>query len=851
MLMFSINGAVIPAKTIVRGRACNADGTGAGGVIVRLFEEKRLKGYATSASDGTFEIKTDTILAPARLVFISLKHAPAEYHLEDISAPVEVLLQPKAFELQEVVVKAPERRVKGDTIVYDVAAMTKAGDRTIEDIIKKIPGIQIDESGGIKYDGESINHFYIEGLDLMGKNYMVATRNISPSDISSVSVYQRHQSKKVLQGREDSKKAALNLKLKKNRMLKPLGYVSAGAGCGSEALWSGTLYGMLIAPGSQTIVSAGGNNTGNVPATVHTGGSAGNPFGDTPFGSPSIKTERYVENRSMNATVNNLLRLSHDLTMTVNADYGNDCRGFDGFTSTEYLSPDLLNTVYSETADNSLRRNIVNASAKIENNSRTLFLSDVASFSGNFGRNSYLVTSDAEMRQRQESDRYRFSNIFNTIIRRGRRFYEIESETNYDNYPLMMMQAMNAVTAQNVVRQDVTCRVFHNREHTSFSWDIGLSSAIGLDLSFEAECNEFSSGGTAITYGESVNNLSGHNIVSAISPFFNLRKGRLRWKTRLPVSLYNMRYNDKTDGTRYSFDRVFVDFSSSLSFKYCPASFWELSISHTNKVGDMTDFIDNPIYTTFRNSRTMGTGRLERGHDNTVRGAYIFKNFINEFYLTARMLYKKTESNSLPVNNAGETGTSSSWVKMNSKGSTSSLSFDATKRVRDWHTTFNLSANIMMTDRERIRSDVKLDVRSTTYIFSGKIDTYQFDDLVSAAITGSYSLQHQSFGGVMPVNSQNELMLTGKATVHPVKNLDIYVSANYSRVKLGESNYKSNTFLDAGARYSFRKIELELAARNLTDMRRYYYTIYRSLDLTYNSYSLRPLEVMLTAKYKF
>ncbi len=65
-------------------------------------------------------------------------------------------------------VKAPERRVKGDTIVYDVAAMTKAGDRNIEDVIKKIPGIQVDDSGGISYDGEPINHFYIEGLDLMG-----------------------------------------------------------------------------------------------------------------------------------------------------------------------------------------------------------------------------------------------------------------------------------------------------------------------------------------------------------------------------------------------------------------------------------------------------------------------------------------------------------------------------------------------------------------------------------------------------------------------------------------------------------------------------------------------------------
>lgn len=108
--------------------------------------------------------------------------------------------------------------------------MTKAGDRTIEDIIRKIPGIQIDDSGGISYDGLSINHFYIEDMDLMGKNYTVASRSINPDDISTVSVYERHQDKRVLQGKQEAEKASLNLKLKKGRMLKPLGYLKGG-GC--------------------------------------------------------------------------------------------------------------------------------------------------------------------------------------------------------------------------------------------------------------------------------------------------------------------------------------------------------------------------------------------------------------------------------------------------------------------------------------------------------------------------------------------------------------------------------------------------------------------------------------------
>ena len=179
--------------------------------------------------------------------FISQKHETLSYPLDSIPEYVKIYLTRKDFVLQEVVVKAPERRIKGDTIIYDVAALTKAGDRTIEDIIRKIPGIQIDDSGGISYDGLSINHFYIEDMDLMGKNYTVASRSINPDDISTVSVYERHQDKRVLQGKQEAEKAVAQPQIEKGEDAEAVG-LSQGwcLSVGSSALWDGDLYGMLI-----------------------------------------------------------------------------------------------------------------------------------------------------------------------------------------------------------------------------------------------------------------------------------------------------------------------------------------------------------------------------------------------------------------------------------------------------------------------------------------------------------------------------------------------------------------------------------------------------------------------------
>ena len=429
--------------------------------------------------------------------------------------------------------------------------------------------------------------------------------------------------------------------------------------------------------------------------------------------------------------------------------------------------------------------------------------------------------------------------------------YEVESDTWFDNRPLLTMRATDRATGETTVRQDVSASTFHNRERTAFSRELGERSTLGAALEFEADRDAFRSYGLALPDAESRNDLSGHRIVSTVSPWYKLRWRGMTWTTTVPVRLYNLKYGDILDGGVYRHDRVYVDLRSALTYKCRQASFWEVSASHTNRIGDMTDFIDNPVYTTFRNSRTMGTGSLRRGRDDKVQADYSYKNFTDGFYLNAMASYSRTESNMLSVYNAGASGTSTSFRDIRSKGTTTNLLLNMTKQMRRWHTTFNVSANMLMSDRESMRSGVRMDVRSTAWIFTGKIDTYQFGDILTASARGSYSLQRQTFGDAIPSNSFNDLSLNLHLGVYPVRKLEIYGSASYSKVKIGEDNYKENVFVDVGVRWSSRRVELELAARNLTDMRRYEYTYYHTLDVTRNSYSLRPREFLLTLKYSF
>lgn len=77
----------------------------------------------------------------------------------------------------------------------------------------------------------------------------------------------------MLKDVEFTDRAALNLTLKKKRMLRPIGFVKAGGGAGDRMLYDADVYGMLISPTNQSLLAAGGNNAGRDYGTMsETGG---------------------------------------------------------------------------------------------------------------------------------------------------------------------------------------------------------------------------------------------------------------------------------------------------------------------------------------------------------------------------------------------------------------------------------------------------------------------------------------------------------------------------------------------------------------------------------------------------
>ncbi|MDE6096453.1 MAG: hypothetical protein K2G52_09725 [Muribaculaceae bacterium] len=843
------------ADVNIKGKVSDLDGTPLQGIMMRLYQGDKIKAFTNSRRDGTFLLKTDSIPLPAKISFASKNYAPSEIWIDNTSDSVFAILEPQQFMLQEVVVKVPHARLKGDTITYDVASYTNPSDRSIEDVIKKLPGIEVTENGTIIYDGEPINNFYIEGLNLMGNNYAVASQNISPGDISSISIYERHQSKKALKGISNTKSAALNLKLKKGRMLKPVGYANAGAGYGDGLLWTGQIYSMLISPSNQTIISAQGNNTGknyiNSDRKTSSPNPASSTFSMTPFGTPKIATQRYINNKSAYFTANSIFKLKDDLTFTVNSSYGLDHDGFDGASLTEYLASGRNDLLYEEKVDNSIKKHIVSASAKIEQNSDKIYIKDQFDFNGSFNHNDYGIVNSSAINQNLRNRNFNFSNDFNIIIRKGENVVNIKSETQYRNTPLSTISAYDPLAGTSSMYQNVEGKSFHNRETTGFSRKISRKSSVGTDITFQADYDSFLSYGIKSEDSPQCNDLSGHNIAASASPFYKYLMGRHSIILTIPIEWINLKYTDIVNEATHRFNKIYINGDLDIFIKMNQFNWLSLNAAWRHSTGDIRNFIENPVFTTFRSSRTLGNGALMQTLSKSASASYTHRNPIESFYLRGVFSFSRKESNYLSVYNVDQSGTSNSSLNSDTHTDISNLMINASKSINRIATRVSLNLTGVWIQRESMRSSSLIDISNSTYIATLSGETRQWNDRLSLSANISYSISHQSFGGAIPSNDLSELSFNGKISLFPMKKLEIYSRIFFNRSQLEENNFKSNLFIDAGIKYSVKKFDIELTACNLTDMRRYEYTLYQSLDLSTYSYSLRPMEAILSLRYNF
>ena len=294
-----------------------------------------------------------------------------------------VFMKPSTVALREVQIKAPPISARNDTLVYRVSAFTKAGDRHLEDVLKRLPGVKVSANGTVSIQGKAINKFYIEGMDLMGNNYNQVTQNMPIDAVTSVEVLENHQPVKMLQGKQLSDKAALNIKIDKSHKSRPFGELEGGLGL-SPTRWDNRAFVTHIANKSQLLLSGKMNNTGNdlsEETTEHIDVTDLEAF--EPITSPLLTTDlvqeqlpqnRYLYNKSYAGGINYLRKLSDNSTLRFNTQLYEDHSSRNN--SIEYIFGGLHPLSLREDASMKKKDFTIVPILKYELNSANTFVSD-------------------------------------------------------------------------------------------------------------------------------------------------------------------------------------------------------------------------------------------------------------------------------------------------------------------------------------------------------------------------------------------------------------------------------------------------------------------------------------------
>ncbi len=170
--------------------------------------------------------------------FVSLSIDLDLFKLSDSSLSLKVInMISRGILLQEVVIKSRLNtiRVRGDTINYAADKIKMPPNATVEDLLRVLPGLQVDQKGQITAQGKAIKKVFVDGEEFFNDDPTLVTKNLRSDMIAKVQIYDKKSDDAIFTGIDDGiKDRVINLKLKEDKSRGLFGKIEAGAGTGTR-----------------------------------------------------------------------------------------------------------------------------------------------------------------------------------------------------------------------------------------------------------------------------------------------------------------------------------------------------------------------------------------------------------------------------------------------------------------------------------------------------------------------------------------------------------------------------------------------------------------------------------------
>lgn len=857
----------LPAQTVLTGHVKDTEGEPLPNIKVLVYKagSRIIVAYTGTENDGKYSLTVNAEADSLDVATSSLFFEKQTKRIANRSQSLNFALREEVQELKGVTVRARSIERKGDTLEYIVGSFVQKQDKSIEDVLKRMPGIEVADDGKITYQGLPIQKFYVEGMDLMGGSYAAVSKNLPHQSVSSVEVYENHQPIKMLEDKVESEQASINIKLAKDVALTGTAKVGLGAW---PFLWNANITPMLFSGKVQMLASYRTNNTGDdltlftrtlTYENINTERPAklGEELGIRQATTPLFNANRYLDNQTHLGNLNTLFPISENTTLRVNLYYINDLRKQSvSQSNTLYLANDTI--AYTEQIDNRFRDKWLFGTITLNRNDKAYYLDNKLNFSTAWDKAFGLdVNNGLPVRQTLETPALSVDNDLRLIVPVGKRLLDFTSYIGYGQMPhrLEVEPGQFADLLNDSLAYAKTVQQLHTRQYFADHAVSAIFTAGRFTICPKAGFLFVERQvGSRLTLSDGETDWQSPMIPDAqarrrqLKPYLNAsveyKRKRLTAGFDLPLSLQSVAVQSETDGDQLTK----LLFNPNLWGRLKLGNFWTLNASAqlSHHIENYNTWIDGYLLTDYQDlvmrkaplslSRTL-SGNL---------GAQFKEPFIA---LNADLRYGigHTHSENMYRYDVGEGGISVlEVIAMPNSSFYQTLNGSVKKYFSPIRTSIGLKGNLMDLRGVSLVNDALMNTESLSFSLSPSLVVK-----VTEWLNVDYSLNYNKLYSFIDAQKRSDITCWrhfGKAFAFLNRNQTVSLTAEYYH-----HQGQPYIFVDATYEFSIKqpKLVFDLRWNNIFNSEKYVSYYSGAFSVQETVYMLRPMEVLASVRFRF
>ncbi len=795
-----------------------------------------------------------------------------------------ILMEAQNINLAEIEIKSTAKvRSRGDTIKYDVAAFKKPEDWTIGEVISRMPGMEVDAKGQIKYNGKSISNLYINGDNLLDDKYSIGTKAIPTNMVKTIEVMQNHQPTRALQNKVLSDNIALNLVIADDAKIKAINQLKTGLGLPKQ--YDGELTNIAFNDKFKSLNVLKANNTGIDLASDFTSFNFSenlsqlditrlNPIlelGNVDL--PPLPKQRYYFNKSGSLNLNNLINLKDTLQLKANVNTMIDRNDLLYQSQTDTYLPEgtIRYTEYQETTNKDL---ISEATFTLEaNRAKSFIKNDFRLIYRQYNGNANLVTNDRIINQGLKNQIREFSNSLDFIpsLKSGN-ILAVNWHISHFNRPqeLNIMPGLNSEVLNNnvpfsKVTQLVEVPTWVNRVSLSYNFAkyiVKHTYQIGVLNEFQKLSSDLlltQLNGKVTNFQNSKDNeLLWRRHQFFIASKFEYKKNRWETSLYMPATLQMIAYEDPTFNLARNLNRILLNPNLKAKYYLSAEDFLTFNYNYQNQIGNIKGIYPGVILTNYRNLNA-NQANLQQNNVHFASLQFNSQKSTKMLFFNGGINYKKTSANTINSTIVSENITKIITLPIENNVESVGANLGISKYISLLGSTANLNVFLNKNQSEQIFNGQRLPFNFSSFSTTSNIEALLLKKLRIKYIanlvwvkSSSSALNGQLTDGINDiqiVTYENAARISW--LLH--KNVNLFLNLQHTYTVQPIAKNLKYLFADATVTYRLPKIktDFEVNLINLTNVKTFETYTASNNSFWQSNFRLRERMLLIKALFKF